>query len=130
MDALSVATLALNTVGTVFAIIGACAGWWFVYRYARPPHHWRRWLAGRHLMRMTFALAAILTYVVIFQAVTYLIEPNPWIDLAVRLGRLAIFAGICSMLVERVLLLRTVGDEPERLLTPVDDGDGQTAQTH
>jgi amino acid transporter len=129
VDALNVSlqtlTLGLNTVGTVFAIIGAFAGWLFVLRYRR--HNWRVWVAGQHIMKMTFGLALILTYVVIFQIVTYLVEPNPWLDLAVRVGRLGIFGWICWLLVERVMLLNVSRSSPDKLLTPVED-DSRSAE--
>jgi hypothetical protein len=123
VDALTVSlealTLGLNTLGTIVAVIGAFAGWSFVLQYRRE--NWRQWMAGQHIMKMTFALSLILTYIVIFQIVTYLVEPNPWLDFAVRAGRLAIFAWICWMLVERRLLLRMARQNPRQLLTPVDD---------
>ena len=123
MDALNVSlhtlTLGLNTLGTIVAVIGAFAGWSFVLQYRKE--NWRQWMAGQHIMKMTFALSLILTYIVIFQIVTYLVEPNPWLDFAVRVGRLAIFAWICWMLVERRLLLRMARQNPRQLLTPVDD---------
>jgi hypothetical protein len=132
VDALTVSldalTLGVNTAGTCVAIVGALAGWAFVVQYRKE--NWRMWVAGQHIMRMTFGLALILTYIVVFQVVTYLIEPNPWLDLAVRVGRLGIFGWICWLLVERYLLLRMSRRSPEELLRPLDDEDDRTVQTN
>lgn len=103
----------LMLAGTLVALVGAVAGWVFVIRYRKKP--WRKYEIGRNLMRTSFALSVILTYVVLFQLTSLIVHETPVLDWVVVISRLVIFAWVADLLVSRARLI--LGDTT-RLLVP------------
>lgn len=94
----------VNALGNLFALLGAAAGWYFVYRYAQAD--WREYEAGRQLMKFILGLSVVLTYVVVYQVIALYFDPNPTLDFIVHLARVGIFGWVTWQLFALVRTLR------------------------
>jgi hypothetical protein len=99
----------LTNLGTLCAVVGAISGWTFVLRYRRD--NWRRYETGRHLMRFTFGLTVILSYVVVRSALAFVGQP-PWLVVVDRVARLLIFAWVAYQLTFRARMLLRFQSDP------------------
>jgi hypothetical protein len=101
-----------SAIATLLATVGAIYGWRFVMRYRQ--YDWRKYAAGRHLMRFTTGLAIVLTWSVFGLVARYFFHDNWLLMMILEVGRILIFGWVAVMLFVRYQLLEESEGNDER----------------
>lgn len=95
----------LAVAAVVFALVGAVAAIVFVLVYSQPPFVWRTYEAGRHLMRFTGVIAAVLSWSFIAFLLRYFTDDADWVQTMIEYGRPVVFGLAAFMMVDRCRIL-------------------------
>lgn len=101
-----------TSIGVALAMVGALYGWLFVLKYRQ--YDWRKYAAGRHLMRFTTGIAVILTWSVFGLVLRFFFDGNWLVGMLLDTGRVVIFGWVAAMLFVRYQLLEESEDTNER----------------